>query len=109
MGSQNAKLSTVEASNYSRPSDNTDTYAPKESDTSADELALTSSSYPVKEPERSADELVFTSFSRLVEDDISADELDHTTYTKPATSKKHLGKRSKAVSRDPRSCTSTEV
>ena len=58
----------------------------RDSNTSADELALTSSSYPVEEPKSSADELVFTSFSRLVEDDISADELDHTTYVKPIVS-----------------------
>ena len=105
--SLNAEPSTIEASDYSRPLDNTDTYDPEDSNTSADELALTSSSYPVEEPESSADELVFTSFSRLVEDDISADELDHTTYAKPAASKKRLGRGSKTVSKDLRNCTST--
>lgn len=82
---------TVKASNYSRPSNNTDTYVPKESDTSTDELALNLSSYPVKEPESSADKLVFTSFSHLVEHDILANKLDHTTYAKPVASKKRLG------------------
>ena len=67
----------------SHPLDTTETYIPKESETSADELALTSFSYPVEEPETSAGELVVTSFSHLVEDDMSADELDHTTYAKP--------------------------
>ena len=56
VGSLNAEPSTLESSNYSRPSDTTDTYVPEESDTSADELALTSFSYPVEEPETSADE-----------------------------------------------------
>jgi hypothetical protein len=107
VGSQNAEPSTTETSNYSRPSDSTDTYVPEESDTSADELALTSSSYPVEEHESSADELVVTSFSRLVEDDISADELDHTTYAKPAASKKRLGRGSKTVSKDLRNYITT--
>lgn len=37
------------------------------------------------------DELVFTSFSHPAEGDISADELDHTTYVKPTASRKRLG------------------
>jgi hypothetical protein len=102
VGPLNAEPPTLESSNYSRPSDNTDTCVPEESDTSADELALTSFSCPAEEPETSADELSFTSFSHPVEDDISADELDHTTYAKPTTSKKRLGTGSKTVSKDPR-------
>jgi hypothetical protein len=103
VGAQNVEPSTVESSNYSRPSDNTDTYVLEESDTSADELALTSFSYPAEEPETSADGLVFTSFSHPIEDDISADELDHTTYVKPTASRKRLGTGSKrTVFKDPR-------
>ena len=80
-----------------------ETYIPKESKTLADELALTSFSYPIEEPETSASELVVTLFSHLVEDDMSANELDHTTYTKPAASKKRLGMGlKKTVSKDPR-------
>ena len=104
--SLNAELLTVEASNYSCLSDNTDTYDPKDSNTLADELALTLSLYPVEEPESLADELVFTLFSRLVKDDILADELNHIIYAKPVASKKRLGKGSKSVSKDPRNCTS---
>ena len=99
VGSLSAEPPTLD----SHPSDTTETYIPEESETSADELALTSFSYPVEEPETSAGELVVTSFSHLVEDDMSADELDHTTYTKPAASKKRLGTGSKkTVSKDPR-------
>jgi hypothetical protein len=77
VGSLSAEPPTLD----SHPSDTTETYIPEESETSADELALTSFSYPVEEPETSADELVVTSFSHPVEDDISADELDHTYVT----------------------------
>jgi hypothetical protein len=98
----------------------TDTYpaSAEESESSADELALTS--YPVEEPkisandialtsfsynveksEKSANGLVFTSFSQPVQDDISADELDHTTYVKPTAFKKQ-GIGSKTVSKDQR-------
>jgi hypothetical protein len=76
------------------------------SKTSADELALTSTSfsYHVEEPETSADEPVFTSFSHPVEDEGSADELSLTTDTKPTTSTKRLGTRSKkTISKDRRS------
>jgi hypothetical protein len=48
-----------------------------------DELA-----YPTEEPETSADELALTSFLYPVEDDVSADELDHTIYVKPIASKR---------------------
>ena len=106
--SLNAEPSTIEASDYSRPSDNTDTYDPEDSNTLADELALTSSSYPVEEPKSSADELVFILFSRLVEDDILANELDHTTYAKPTASKKRPGTGlKKTLSEDPRYGTGT--
>jgi hypothetical protein len=81
-------------------------YDLKDSNTLADELALTSSLYPVEELESSADELVFTSFSRFVKDDISADKLDYTIYAKPAAFKKRLGKGLKSVSKDLRNCTS---
>jgi hypothetical protein len=91
VGSLNAEPSTLESSNYSRPSDTTETLLVEESETSADELALTSFSYPVEEPETSADELLFTSFSHPFEDDISADALDHTTYPNLTASKKRLG------------------
>jgi|SRR5450432_3739424 len=107
VGSQNVEPSTVEASNYSRPSDNIDMYIPEESDTLADELALTSSSYPVEEPESSANKLAFASFLQLVEVNISADELDYTTFVKPAASKRRLSRGSKTISKDPRNCTST--
>lgn len=107
VGSQNAAPSTGESSNYSRPSDNTYTYVPEESDTSADELALTSFSYPV-EPETSANELVFTSFSHPIEDEISADELALTTYAKPTASKERPGTGlKKTISKDPRYGTGT--
>jgi hypothetical protein len=86
VGSLSAEPPTLD----SHPSDTTETYILEESETSADELALTSFSYPVEEPETSADELVVTSFSHLVEDDISADELDHTIYAKPTASKTRL-------------------
>ena len=91
VGSLSAKLPTLD----SHPSDTTETYISEESETSADELALTPFSYPVEEPETSADELIVTSFSHPVEDDISADELDHTIYPKPTASKKSLDTRSK--------------
>jgi hypothetical protein len=104
VGSLSAEPPTLD----SHPSDTTETYIPEESETSADELALTSFSYPVEEPETSAGKLVVTSFSHLVEDDMSADELDHTTYTKPAASKKRLGTGSKkTVSKDPHYGTGT--
>jgi hypothetical protein len=106
VGSLNAEPSTIESSDYNGHSDTAETYHTEDSETSADELALTS--YPVEEPETSADELVFTSFSHPVEDDISADELDHTTYAKPAASKERLSKVSKrTVSNDPRYGTGT--
>jgi hypothetical protein len=93
VGSLNAEPSTLESSNYT--SDATDTYSTpaEESEVSADELALnsTSFSYPVKETETSADELVFTSFSRPIEDEVSDDELSLTTDAKPTTSKKRPG------------------
>ena len=106
VGSLNAEPSTIESSNYYGHSDTAETYHTEDSETSADKLALTS--YPVEEPETSADELVFTSFSHPVEDDISADELDHTTYAKLAASKERLSKVSKrTVSNDPRYGTGT--
>jgi hypothetical protein len=81
---------------------------------SADELALTS--YPIEEPKTSVDEPALTSFSYPVdvsfslpvEDDISADELGHTTYMKPIASKKRPGTGSKkTVSKNLRYGTST--
>jgi hypothetical protein len=81
--------------NYSCLLDNTDTHLLKESDTLADELALTLFLYYAKELETLADELVFTSFSHPVKDDILADELDYTTYVKPTAFRKRLGTRSK--------------
>jgi hypothetical protein len=90
------------------PLDTTEAYIPKESKTLADELALTSFSYPIKELETSADELVVTSFSHPVEDDILADELDHTIYAKPTASKKRLDTGlKKTVSKAPRYGTGT--
>jgi len=110
VGSQNAESSSVQSSNYSHPSDNPDTNVPEESDTSDDELALTSFSHPAREPETSVDELVFTSFSHPVEDDISADELDHTIYIKPTASKRRLGTGSeKTVSKDLRHSTTKPI
>jgi hypothetical protein len=106
VGPLNAEPPTLELSNYSRLLDNTDTCVPKESDTLADELALTSFSYSAKEPETSANELVFTLFLHPIEDDILANKLDHTIYAKPITSKKRLGTGSKTVSKDPRYGTS---
>ena len=108
VGSQNAKPSTVESSNYSRPLDNTDMYVLEESNTLADELALTLFLYPTKEPKISAEELVFTSFSHLIEDEISADELNYTIYIKPTASKKRpsMGLKN-TVSKDPCYSTST--
>jgi hypothetical protein len=104
VGSLSAEPPTLD----SYPSDTTEAYIPEESETSADELALTSFSYPVEEPETSADELVVTSFSHLVEDDISADELDHTIYAKPTASKKRLDTGSKkTISKAPRYGTGT--
>jgi hypothetical protein len=104
--SQNTEPSTLESSNYSRPSDTIETHLAEGSETSADELALTSTSfsYHVEEPETSGDEPVFTSFSHPVEDEGSADELSLTTDTKPTASTKRLGTRSKKnISKDRRS------
>jgi hypothetical protein len=72
------------------PLRHTEPYLVENSETSADELALTSSSvsYPVKEPENSADELVFASFSHPIEDEVLADELSVATDAKPTASKK---------------------
>jgi hypothetical protein len=104
VGSLSAKLLALN----SHPLDTIETYIPKESKTLANELALTSFSYPIEEPKTSASKLVVTSFSHLVEDDMSADELNHTTYTKPAASKKRLGTAlKKTVSKDLRYSTST--
>jgi hypothetical protein len=101
VGSLNAEPSTLGSSNYTL--DATDSYptSAEESEVSADELALTS--YPIEEPKTSVDEPALTSFSYPVdvsfslpvEDDISADELDHTTYMKPIASKKRPGTGSK--------------
>ena len=85
-----AEPSTLESSNYSHPSDITETNVPEESEILADELALISFSYPV-------------------DDDISADELDHTIYVKPIASKRRLGVESKnIISKAPRSGTSSQ-
>jgi hypothetical protein len=74
----------------------------------ANKLAFTLFLYPVKEPKTLASKLVVTSFSHLVKDDMLADKLDYTTYTKPAASKKRLGTGlKKTVSKDPRYGTST--
>jgi hypothetical protein len=82
-------------------------YVPKESNTLADELALTSFSYPVK-PKALANELVFTLFSHPIKDEISANELALTTYAKPTASKERLGiGLKKTISKDPRYGTST--
>jgi len=81
-------------------------YNLKDSNTLANKLALTLSSYPVKEPKSLANKLVFTLFLCLVEDNILANELNHTIYAKPAASKKRLGKGLKSVSKDLRNCTS---
>jgi hypothetical protein len=99
VGSLNAEPSTIESSDYNRLSNTAETYHTKDSKTSANELALTS--YPVEEPETFDNGLVFTSFSHPV-DDVSANELNHTTYAKPAASKRCLSKGSKAVYKDPR-------
>jgi hypothetical protein len=96
---------TLESSNYSRPSDTIETHLARESETSADELALTSTSfsYHVEEPDTSADELVFTSFLHAATDEGSADELSLTTVAKPTASKKRPGTGSKkTVPRCPR-------
>ena len=76
-------------------------YVPKESDTSANELALTSFLYPTKEPKTLAKELIFTSFSYLIKDKILANELDYTIYMKLTASKKcpSIGSK-KTVSKD---------
>jgi hypothetical protein len=111
LGSQNAEPSTAESSSYSRLSDNKETYVLEESETSADELAITSFSHPpkqpdsstgelslslyaVEEPESSGDEVVFISFSRPIEDD-SADELALNTNTNPMAFKRRPGRESK--------------
>jgi hypothetical protein len=68
----------------------------------ANELALTLFLYLVKEPETLASDLVVTLFLHLVKDDMLADKLNHTTYTKPAAFKKRLGTGlKKTVSKDP--------
>lgn len=110
LDSLNAEPPALESSNYSRPSDTTETRLTEESETSADELALppTSFSYPVEERETSADELVFASFLLPVEDAASADELSLTTNLKSTTSRKRLGTGPKrTVSKDLRSRSST--
>jgi hypothetical protein len=104
--SLNAEPSTIESSDYNGLSDAVETYHTEDSETSADELAPTR--YPVEKPKTSADEIVFSSFSHPVEDDISADELDHTTYVTPMASKMRLSRGSKkTVSKDPRYGTGT--
>jgi hypothetical protein len=117
VGSLDAEPPTLKSSSYSRPSDTTETHLTEESETSADELALPSTSFsfshPVEEPETSADELVFASFLHPVEDEASADELsaDELSFdpnSKPTASKKRLGTGSeKAVSIDLRSRSTT--
>jgi hypothetical protein len=101
VGLLNTELSTLRSSNYTL--DTTDSYptSAEESEVSADELALTL--YLIEEPKTSVDEPALTSFSYpvdvsfllSVEDDISADELDHITYMKPIVSKKCPGTGSK--------------
>jgi hypothetical protein len=93
---------TIESSDYNGHSDTAETYHTEDSETSADELALTS--YPVEEPETSADEPVFTSFSpplRMISRLMSSTIPDR--YAKLAASKERLSKVSKrAISNDPR-------
>jgi hypothetical protein len=75
-------------SDYNDLSDTAETYHTEDPKTSADELVFTL--YLDKEPETFDNRLVFTLFLYSVDDDISADELDYTTYTKPAASKRSL-------------------
>ena len=84
-----------------------DTYttSAEESKSSADKLALTL--YPiepkisaVEKLENFANKLVCTLFLHPIDHDISADELNYTTYAKPTASKKHLGTGLKTVSKD---------
>jgi hypothetical protein len=103
--SLNAELSTLKSSSYSRPLD-----LVEDSDTLADELALTSTlvSYPVEESENSADELVFPSFSHPVDDEVLANELSLTTDAKPTASKKRpVTELKKIFSKDQRSSINT--
>jgi hypothetical protein len=101
-------LSTKLPTLNSHPLDTTETYILKEFETLANKLALTSFSYLVKKPETSASKLVVTSFLHLVKDDMLANKLDHTTYTKPAAFKKRLGTGlKKTVSKNPHYGTST--
>lgn len=94
--SLNTEPLVLESSNLSRPSDTTDTHLAEESEASADESASSASSHPVKEAET-----VYTSFSHPDRDDISADELDHTSYVMASFKRPGMGSK-KTDSKDPR-------
>lgn len=82
--------SSLESARYSCPLETEKTCPVKDSEISADKLALPSTSvpYPIEEPQNSADELSITSFSQLNKGKISCNDLTLIKGSKPTASKK---------------------